>query len=131
MANLKKIPLIGELERCFNHLSEGLFDSRLRTPTFTIQPEKKVILRFMPESYHILVGSEFATASVEGICESLLHEMVHIWNLYKKVVDCTSNQYHNRKFLDAALHVGLYVLRHKTKGWGVTSFESTPVESVD
>jgi hypothetical protein len=119
---MAKPPLMVELERVFNVFNRCLFGNKLRSPTIAIYLEKKVIFRYLPESDHLVVGAKFASASVEEVYESLLHEMCHIANHAEKEIDCTANQYHNSKFLDTALFVGMYVIRHKTRGWGITKF---------
>lgn len=121
--------LFDELEQLFSHVSEDIFRGKLRIPTMVIDTDRKVIFRFMPESYHMVIGGKFAKASLEEIQEGLLHEMVHIWNFNSVVTDCTSNSYHNKQFLDAALDAGLYVVRHKTKGWAITSFNPPTFET--
>lgn len=118
-----KLAVVQEVESAFQLVNKEMFGNRLRIPTITLQLEKKVIFRFTPESYHMLIGSRFATANIKEIEEHLLHEMVHVSNHTDGVVDCTSNQYHNKRFLAAALEAGLYVCRHKTQGWGVTRFD--------
>jgi hypothetical protein len=118
-----KLPIVQEVERVFDIVNKQMFGSRLVTPTITVQLEKKVVFRFTPESYHMLIGSKFAEASIKELEEALLHEMIHISNHTDGVVDCTSNQYHNKRFLSAALEAGMFVARHKTQGWGVTTFE--------
>lgn len=122
MSGVEKLPVIVELERVFNLLNKQMFGGRLAIPTLTIQLEKKVVFRFVPESYYMLIGSKFIDCSSQEILEQLLHEMVHISNHADGVVDCTSNQYHNKRFLSAALEAGFYVFRHKTQGWGETHF---------
>jgi len=112
--------LLQELERIFNELNNSLFSGRLKVPAFVIHIDKKSVFRFVPESYHLVIGSNFAQASLEDIVCDLLHEMVHILNWLEGVTDCTSNQYHNKHFLEQALGIGLFVVRHKTQGWGVT-----------
>lgn len=123
MSGVEKLPVVVELERVFNIFNKQMFGGRLVMPTLTVQLEKKVVFRFVPESYYMLIGSRFAACSLQEIEECLLHEMIHISNHSDGVVDCTSNQYHNKRFLSAALEVGFYVFRHKTQGWGETFFE--------
>jgi hypothetical protein len=118
-----KPPFILELERMFHTLNQEFFRGRLRTPPILVQIEKKVVFRFVPESCHLIVGAKFASASISKIVLDFFHEMVHIYNSGREVSDCTSNQYHNKNFLDVALRIGLYVARHKTQGWGVTMLE--------
>ena len=118
----QKLPIVSELEKAFAHVNDGLFDGDLRIPPFVIQNEKKVVLRFVPESFHMAIGAEFSLAKLQSLQQSLLHEMCHVCNHQSSIVDCTSNQYHNQKFLKVALGVGFYVIRHKTQGWGITSF---------
>lgn len=123
MGDLKLPDIVVELKRGFSFLNDRLFDSKLSLPSIIVQEEKKVVFRFVPESYHMIVGSGFADVDYQEMCKSFLHEMVHVRNHSEGVVDCTSNQYHNKKFLSAALDVGFYVGRHKTQGWGITSFD--------
>jgi hypothetical protein len=117
---MAKPPVVLELEKVFDVLNQAFFDGKLPTPSFLIQIEKKVIFRFVPESYNLVIGSKFAESSLEQILVDMLHKMVHIYNKNRNMCDCTSNQYHNKKFLEVALRVGLFVTRHKTRGWGVT-----------
>ena len=140
MDQIKKLPLVQELERIFSHLNKGLFGSRLRLPPHIIQPEKKVVFRFVPDSYHILVGSEFSNlkdwerpvrkgnrgvrrTAIEIMLQEYLHEMCHVYNFSTDEIDCTSNQYHNKNFRAAALNVGFYVLKHKTQGCSITKLD--------
>jgi len=116
-------PLIVELGNIFHFLNKNFFGSKIDPPVFVIQIEKKVIFRYVSESHHLIIGSKFASASVDQIVLNFFHEIVHIYNYSRSKIDCTSNQYHNRYFLEIALEIGLYVLRHKTRGWGVTQLE--------
>jgi len=124
MPNLSErwVPILNELEQLFWCMNKGFFNNKLRLPTLVVQPEKKVILRFVSDSFHIVVGSKFGKITVKGLKESMLHEMVHIKNYLSEKIDCTSNQYHNGKFLEEALKVGFFVQSHRTQGWGVTKF---------
>lgn len=125
----QRLPIVASLEKAFAHVNKGIFGGKLQIPPFVIQTEKKVILRFVSESFHIAIGTEFAVAKVQALHEALLHEMCHVYNDQLGIVDCTSNQYHNQKFLKVALNAGFWVVRHKTQGWGITSFDRPPVVS--
>lgn len=119
------ILLVEEIKKLFSDVNKGVFSNKLETPTISIQTDKKVIFKFSPEFDTLIVGSKFAKASLDEILSSLFHEMVHISNFSKGIIDCTSNQYHNKKFVNSALDAGLFVMPHKTQGWGVTKLEIT------
>jgi len=129
----KKTPLVQEFERAFGQLNKGLFGDRFRLPTHVVQPDKKVVFRFVgntPNAYHITVGGYFGKLkTIKELVQEYLHEMVHISNWYDNILDCTTNQYHRREFLDAALKVGFYVSRHKVQGWGITRIDPPKIEN--
>lgn len=114
-------PIVAELSRIFSILNEKLFDGEIRKVPISIQPKKKVSIKFSPDTNTIVVGSEFTSLDTKEIPSIFLHEMIHIWNFQGGVVDVTTNQYHNKEFLHAALSVGLVVIKHKTQGWSITS----------
>lgn len=119
-----------EFERFFDEINKDLFGGILPMPSFTIQVEKKnSIIKFFPNSGCFAIGARFAKASPTEMQEAFLHEMVHLKNHTEDVVDCTGNQYHNKKFMNTALKAGLFVANHKTYGWGVTCFK--PIASPD
>jgi hypothetical protein len=128
--NHEKLPVVAELEKLYAHLNAGLFEKTLPSPAFVLQPDKKVVFKFSPTAVAMTVGAGFVSVKNEyDLACHFLHEMVHISNVASGIEDCTSNQYHNKHFLHAALAVGLYVYRHKTQGWSVTHLnESAPGE---
>lgn len=113
--------LIAELERIFMVLNKALFNGELEPVIFSIQSKKKVSLRWMPDVERIVVGADFCKLEYVEIPGTILHEMIHISNHQKGLQDVTTNQYHNKNFLQGALDVGLVVIKHKTQGWAITS----------
>jgi hypothetical protein len=113
--------ITAELQNVFNILNKALFDEQLKLVPISIQTKKKVSLRYAPDMDAIIVGNEFSTLEYSEIPHVMLHEMIHIRNQQRGVVDVTANQYHNKQFLQVALEVGLVVIKHKTQGWAITS----------
>ncbi len=58
--------------------------------------------------------------SAEDLLSTLLHEVAHSLNHMNGIEDCSSNQYHNAKFKDAAEALGLKTEKTK-KGYSSTS----------
>jgi len=113
-----KLPIIGELERAFSVLNAKLFGGILKMPPVVIDTKKKLSIRYQSEN--LVIGIDFINIDYHDLLLVLLHEMIHIANHQEGVVDCTANQYHNKRFLAKALEVGLVVKKHKTQGWGIT-----------
>jgi hypothetical protein len=110
--------LLHELNRVFLFLNTRLFADLLEPPPIVVDPQKKFTLKYV--NGYLMIGSHFKNVEPHDLLLHLLHEMVHMRNEKKEVVDVTANQYHNRKFLAAALSVGLVVRKHKIQGWGLT-----------
>jgi hypothetical protein len=113
--------MINELQRIYQELNKSLFSGKLKPVTIAVQVKKKVSLRWFSDSETLIIGSEFLDLEYNQIPASLLHEMVHIYNFQRDVIDVTINQYHNKFFLQSALESGLIVIKHKTQGWSITS----------
>lgn len=69
----------------------------------------------------INITADTLKRSVEEICETIIHEMVHYANNVMKVVDCNNNQYHNKHFKSKAESFGLVVDKVKNKGYARTA----------
>lgn len=123
---------ISELERAFDHLNKSLFDGKLTSVPFSIQIKKKIVIRWSPEIDSISIGMDVTKLEFGEILVALLHEMIHIANHQAGLPDVTTNQYHNKYFLQQALKVGLVVIKHKTQGWAITGnvFPRNVVERV-
>ena len=126
IATQETIPdITPEIGRVYEVLNSRLFEGKLKPVKIEIQPRKKVALRYFSESETLVIGSDFTNlkhgAPGHEILTALLHEMIHIRNHQNGVVDCTTNQYHNKNFLQSALAVGLVVIKHKTQGWAITT----------
>ena len=121
-----KAAILTELERVYELLNEKLFEGSLKPANIVIgrgadYPKRKVTLRYFNDSKNLVVGADFHSLDYGDLPLALLHEMIHIKNDQAEVVDCTTNHYHNKAFLIAALAVGLVVIKHKTQGWALTT----------
>jgi hypothetical protein len=109
-----------QLACAFRQLN-NLFIDKLPLPTFVVNPKKNFIFRFEGEPFHIVIGSGFEKAVLREILDDLLHQMCHVVNHVARLRDTTIKDYHNRKFLNIALSVGLTAIKDKNYGWATTS----------
>lgn len=71
--------------------------------------------------YEINICAEYLDRPFEEICGTLLHEMVHLYNLQSNIQDtCRSGLYHNKQFKRAAEEHGLIVSKDVTYGFCFT-----------
>lgn len=122
----EKNGIVSELERVYSILNEKLFGNKLKPVKIVVArsqdyPKRKVALRYFSETATLVVGSEFPKLEYADLPTAMLHEMIHIYNHQNGTIDCTTNQYHNKAFLSAALAAGLVVIKHKTQGWSITT----------
>lgn len=62
--------------------------------------------------YEINICAEHIARAFEEVCETLLHEMVHLYNLQMNIKDTSrGGTYHNKKYKDAAEKHGLIVIK--------------------
>lgn len=125
---------IRELERWYGIFNEQLFGGKLsRRVVITIQStgrRRRVLgwhaqARWVPKGKgafpELNIVAEALHRPVEEILETLLHEMCHQYNAQRNVVDVSSEQqYHNRKFKEAAEFVGLECEQSLYYGWAFT-----------
>ena len=107
------------LETAFDVLNAHFFEGALSRPIITIQSSPrayghcsvKEIWNTGTEAAHeINLGAETLDRPVENTLATLLHEMVHLYNIKQGVKDCSrGNAYHNRKFKVEAEKRGLKI----------------------
>lgn len=135
MKEMVKISRIaGELEKIYRALNADFFGGELVTPIITIQSTPrayghvtcgKVWKNRRKETegqYELNIGAGTLNRPIEETVATMLHEMVHIFNLMHDIEDTSrGGRYHNRKFRDKAVSVGLIIEHDKTIGWSITS----------
>ncbi|MFO0966130.1 MAG: SprT-like domain-containing protein [Gemmataceae bacterium] len=67
----------------------------------------------------INICPEYLAHDVEDIAQVLLHEMCHYANYLSGIRDCSSSQYHNRKFKRRCDSIGLVCTKSR-RGWAHT-----------
>lgn len=82
--------------------------------------------------YEINICAEHLARLFEQVAETLLHEMVHLYNLQIGVQDTSRNgTYHNKKFKEAAEQHGLDVGKDPKYGWTITTLDEDARAFVD
>lgn len=81
--------------------------------------------------YEINLSAEYMNRDFYSIIETLLHEMVHLNNIFNRIEDCSSKQYHNEKFKAEAERIGLIVNKVKRYGWSETILSDELKELTD
>ena len=121
----------GYLNKIFSMLNETYFENALSKPVITIQSTPKayghVTVGKVWDSdgelrHELNIGAGTLTRPIENIVATMLHEMVHLYNLQRGVQDTSrGGTYHNTKFRDEATKRDLIIEHHPTYGWTITS----------
>lgn len=128
---------VQELYSIFSLLNQKIFNSVLIQPVISIQSRGKLnafgwctlnqVWKGKQDYYEINLSAEFMDRSINEIVETLLHEMVHLDNIYKEIKDTSrKGNYHNKRFSETALKAGLGVSFDTKNGWAYT-FLSPPM----
>ena len=133
---------IEELYRAFDYFNTKFADNQLPKVIITIQEAgRKNAYGWFGKSFwsdgvceqgvsEINLSAEWMNRSVDGILETLLHEMAHLYNAINGVRDCTSGQYHNKHFKTAAERFGLTVKRSGNKGYAYTQLDEPAATAI-
>lgn len=123
------LPAIRELERAYRFFNRELFCGDLPEDVYiTIQTRGKHLAygwlwarkwRNGGQAVTELnIAAETLAPHLNDAYKTLLHEMVHYWNLVQGIQDCSrGSTYHNARFKEAAEAVGLVVERSPQYGW--------------
>jgi rubrerythrin len=111
-----------ELHKAFKKLNETFFKNELPEPAITIQTSgKRKAMGWCTTKevwgdkegkiklYEINIAAEFLDQDFFETMDTLMHEMVHLYNIRKGVQDCSrGGTYHNKKFKKEAENRGFY-----------------------
>lgn len=143
-ANIKTA--ITELHSAFHHLNQAFFNDSLPEPAILIQSagNKKNVLGWCTVNqvwvnattqetrYEINIVAEKLNRQVHKVSATLLHEMVHLYNLVNGIKDVTrSGTYHNKAFKSMAEKCGLSVEHDERIGWSITKLMPETVALID
>jgi predicted SprT family Zn-dependent metalloprotease len=121
-----------ELNKLFKKINSRFYDNELIEPNILIQSvgtkkwygyctTKKVWEVKGEEVYEIALSAEYLNRSFEEVVATLMHEMVHLYNLAHDVRDVSGTQYHNKRFKNEAEKRGLNITYAKVIGWSSTT----------
>ena len=120
----------GYLEKIFRALNADWFGGELEEPIITIQSTPrayghvtvaKAWRRKDDWRHELNLGAETLDRPIEEVVSTMMHEMVHLYNIAHNVQDTSrGGMYHNRKFRDEAERRGLVIGHHQTYGWTLT-----------
>ena len=135
--------IVNELEQLFDKFNEKFFESSLSKPVITLSNEgrrsvygwftvQKVWMDDKEVRHHeINICPEHLNRPIEEVCETLLHEMIHMKNAMAGVKDCHRNGlYHTKKFQVCAEQHGLNVVKTEKYGWAETSLKDATLEFI-
>lgn len=137
--------VITELEDLFETFNEKYFDSKLSRPVITVSPQGKESAfgwctswkawkeREGSEGYYeINVCAEYLSRPFDEVAATMLHEMVHLFNIENGIKDTSrSNTYHNKEFKSAAESHGLQVEKDEKYGWTRTTLSAEALEETN
>lgn len=124
------------LEELFDKFNDYLFNGELEKPIITILSDtmsaygwcttQKIWKSDDKEYYEINISAEYLNRPIKETCATLIHEMVHLDNIYKGIKDTSANgRYHNKKFKETAEAHGLVIEKMDPYGWTKTSLQES------
>lgn len=130
----------GYLEKIFRALNRDFFGGELEEPIITIQSTPrayghvtvaKIWKRKEDWRHELNLGAETLNRPIEEVVATMLHEIVHLYNLAHGVQDCSrGGSYHNRKFKEEAERRGLSIQHHEKYGWTITEATEETIEYI-
>lgn len=137
----KSSRLLSLLERMFKDINTDFFDGQLETPVITVTPSPKCYGYYVPANIwrakgigkrEINISSGTLNRPIEDIFETLLHEMVHMFNdTVLNIQDTSRNgHYHNKYFKRTAETHGLNCSPTKLYGYASTELTEDSLEYV-
>lgn len=125
------VELLNELYRSYDFFNQKFANGALPRPVITVaNPHKQNVWGWFAngawesskESIHEirLNPNRYKVDGVEGVLETLLHEMAHLKNREEGKKDCTSQQRHNKLFKESAETFGLEVSKAGRLGFANT-----------
>ncbi len=128
---IKTSRTVGYLEKIFRQLNTDFFCNELDVPVITIQNTPRVYGHVTcarvwrckdTDCFELNIGAGTLSRPIENVVSTMLHEMVHIYNLMHGIQDCSrGNTYHNKRFKEKAESVGLVIAYDPRIGWSLTS----------
>ena len=147
MSDVKSLgTVITRLEDLFQRFNDRFFEGKLEAPVIAVSPNHTgktygwcttyKAWKNDPESedgyYEINLCSEHLKRPFEHVCGTMLHEMVHLFNLYQGVQDVSrGSTYHNKRFKEAAEKRGLSIAKSQKYGWTITTLNEEGAEFVE
>lgn len=146
MANTSLKNTIQQLEDLFEVFNYKYFESELSKHVITVSPDTTkgaygwcTPYKAWKESghdsegyYEINICAEYLSRPYEEVAETMLHEMIHLYNLETGVKDTSrAGTYHNKKFKEAAEAHGLIVETTEKYGYAKTSLTEEARQEVE
>lgn len=123
--------LSGYLVKIFKMLNDDLFEGALSIPVITIQSTPKAYGHITvgkvwtadeQERHELNIGAGTLSRPIEETVATLVHEMVHLYNIQQGKQDTSRGYtYHNKIFKEEAEKRLLHIEHHPTYGWTITS----------
>lgn len=137
--------VITELEDLFEVFNEKYFDSELSRPVITVSPNHKTSAfgwctgwKAWKEKdggegyYEINICAEYLSGPFNEVAATMLHEMVHLWNIENGIQDTSrGGTYHNKEFKTTAELHGLTVEKDEKYGWCKTDLNPEALEETN
>lgn len=144
--------IIQKLEDLFEQFNNRFYDGQVQKPVIAVSPdttkgaygwcttwkawkektESEEEQQDAPGYYEINLCAEHLARPFTEVCATLLHEMVHLWNLQNEIQDTSrGGTYHNKKFKQIAEEHGLIIEQHPKYGWTLTSLNDEAKEFIE
>lgn len=130
----------------FGAFNQHYFEGELKEPMILIQTNGRKVNAMgwctinkiwnkqntTEEEYEITLCGEFMGRGNYSISSTILHEMVHLYNLKHKIKDVNSNnKTHNLKFKEQAEQRGLHISKADGIGWSVSELTNESKSIID
>lgn len=121
----------GYLEKIFRTINRDSFGGELEEPIITIQTTPgayghvtvgKTWRKGQEMRHELNIAADWLDRPIEQVVATMIHEMVHLYNIQHDIQDCSrGGTYHNKHFKAEAEKHMLRIDRSEKYGWTVTS----------